>query len=457
MVDGERLLKTLVQLRAALESREVTASSLLDSCLANASESGGEGERVFVELLASEAQVRADLMDGLRRRGTPPSPWCGIPVAVKDLFDLEGCVTRAGSRVLEGAPPALVSAPAVARLERAGFVIVGRTNMTEFAYSGVGINPHYGTPLNPFDRATGRIPGGSSSGSAVAVTDGMAAGAIGSDTGGSCRIPAALTGITGYKPTASRVPLDGVYPLSPSLDSVGPLAKGVSCCAVLDDLLAGGTGWLPATVDLKTLELAVLDHYVDEGLDTGVATAYEHAIALLSEAGAKISPVHVAEFESIPELNANGGIAAAEAFAFHEQQITEHGDEYDPRVGGRIRAGAVLGTAELAEIRRSRSAMIDAFAQAMKGYDAMLSPTVPIVAPPIAAFATDEEYVRLNRLLLRNPSLFNFLDGCAISIPVQLPDRAPVGLMLAAPGGTDRQLLTAARTIEATLAARLSA
>lgn len=445
-------MDTLSGLADQLANGAATARSLVEGCLARAERAEGEGGRVFVELLADQARARAAEMDRLRERGEAPSPWAGIPISVKDLFDLAGQTTRAGSVCLRGAPPAAATAPAIGRLLAAGFVIVGRSNMTEFAYSGVGINPHYGTPLNPYDRDTGRIPGGSSSGAAVSVTDGMAAAGIGTDTGGSCRIPAALTGIVGYKPTARRIPLGGVYPLAVSLDSVGSLARSVHCCAVLDQIMAGGNGAPADPQDPGSLRLAALDHYATDGMDTVVTAAWEASLAALDSGGVRLERVHMAGIESLPELNARGGIAAAEAFALHRAQLQAHGEEYDPRVAGRIRAGAQVSAGELEHIRRVRAGMIDGFGHLLDGYDALVLPTVPIVAPPISAFATDEAYVRLNLLLLRNPSLINFLDGCAVSVPVHRAGEAPVGLMLAAPGGRDRQLLAVGRAVESILA-----
>jgi aspartyl-tRNA(Asn)/glutamyl-tRNA(Gln) amidotransferase subunit A len=367
---------------------------------------------------------------------------------VKDLFDVAGETTRAGSRVLAGAPPARRTAPAIERLLAAGFILVGRTNMTEFAYSGLGLNPHYGTPRNPFERQVGRIPGGSSSGAAVSVTDGMAAAAIGTDTGGSCRIPAALTGITGYKPTARRNPRDGVYPLSVSLDSVGSLGHSVSCCAIIDDIMAGGRGDTPQATPVSALRLAVLTNYVTDDLEPVVAGAYEDALQRLAQAGARLVDLSLPDIEVLPTLNAGGGIAAAEAWAHHEAHLATAADQYDPRVADRILAGAAIDAASLAEIRQERVRLIGSFAAAMEGFDAVLAPTVPIVAPPLARFESDAGYARLNLLVLRNPSLFNFLDGCAVTVPIHGAGAAPVGLMMAAPGGHDRRLLGVAEAVE---------
>src|SRR5579859_3117135 len=229
---------TLAALADDLEAGRTTSRKLVEECLARIADPAGEGPRTFIHVDRAAALEAADAMDRLRKANAAPSPFAGIPVSIKDLFDIKGQVTRAGSRALDDSAPADADAPAVARLKRAGFVVIGRTNMTEFAYSGIGINPHYDTPKCAWNRGVGHVPGGSSSGAAVSVVDRMAYGALGTDTGGSCRIPAAYNGIVGFKPTQRRVPLDGGVPLSFSLDSFGPLARTVACCAVLDAVLA---------------------------------------------------------------------------------------------------------------------------------------------------------------------------------------------------------------------------
>lgn len=440
-------METLLALRAALEAGRISSEALVQAALDRARDPSGEGARVFISV-SDGALHQARLMDAARLAGKLPSPWAGIPISVKDLFDVAGEVTRAGSSVLNQAAPATVTAPAIQRLMDAGLIMIGRTNMTEFAFSGVGINPHYGTPRNPWDRAAQRIPGGSSSGAAISVTDGMAAAAIGTDTGGSCRIPAALTGLTGWKPTAARIPRAGVYPLAASLDAVGVLAPGVSCCALLDDLMAGGAGRLPEAALPEALNLAVLAHYATDGMDPWVSAGYERALARLGDLGLRLTAIRLPGIEHLPELNARGGIAAAEAYAFHADQLNRFRADYDPRVGSRIEAGARVSQAELARIRAAREKMIHDFVQVMAPFDAVLTPTVPIVAPKLTDFEDDQEYVRLNLLLLRNPSLYNFLDACAISIPLHEPDSPPVGLMLAAPGGADTALFRAALAVE---------
>src|SRR5271166_5213520 len=278
----------------------------------------------------------ADATDTLRRARREPSRYAGIPVCLKDLFDIAGEATPAGSRVLADAPPATAHAPVVQRMLAAGFVPVGRTNMTEFAFSGLGINPHYGTPCSPWDRAARRVSGGSSSGTAVSVSDGMAIAGLGTDTGGSCRIPAAFCGIVGYKPTARRVPIAGVLPLAPSLDSVGPLAPSVACCAVIDAVLAGEAPALPMPATLAGLRLAVPNNFGLDGMDAHVSAAFDRALGMLSAAGARIARARFATFDAIPTVNAKGGFASAEAYAWHRALLADKGAQYDPRIRPRI-------------------------------------------------------------------------------------------------------------------------
>ena len=230
-------MKTLPDLSRDLALGKTTSEKLVRDCLEKIADPAGEGARAFIAVYADAALDAARVSDGARALGRVASPIAGIPISIKDLFDLQGEVTRAGSKILADAPPATADAPAIARLRAAGAVILGRTNMTEFAYGAHGMNAHYGTPLNPWDRGAGRIPGGSTSGGAVSVTDGMAAATIGSDTGGSVRIPAALCGITGFKPTQARVPLAGTFPLSFTRDSIG---SAIAARAIMADLRAGG-------------------------------------------------------------------------------------------------------------------------------------------------------------------------------------------------------------------------
>ena len=371
---------------------------------------------------------------------------------MKDLFDIEGQVTRAGSVVFADEAPAAADAPAIARLRAAGLIFVGRTNMTEFAYSGLGINPHYGTPLNPFDRATGRIPGGSSSGAAVSVADGMAAAGIGTDTGGSCRIPAAFCGLTGFKPTARRVPLEGVVPLSASLDSVGPLAQSVDCCARLDAVMAGEAVDTPAAARLDGLRLGTLQNYVMDDVDDAVASAYDRALKQLSTFGVALTDCRLRMLDELPALNARGGLVAAESYRYHQHWLESAGDKYDPRVRVRILKALEQDAGEYEALLAARERIIGEARAVTSQVDAIVFPTVPIVAPTLASLADDESYGRVNLLALRNPTVANFLDCCAITLPVSRLGDLPVGLTIMGRTLEDRKLLAIARAIETVIA-----
>ncbi len=445
-------METLRSLAARLSSGEVSSAQLVERALERATDPAGEGSRVFTRLLADQARAAAQAMDRLRAAGAAPSPYAGIPITVKDLFDVAGQVTTAGSRVLQDNPAAERDAVAVARLRAAGFVIIGRTNMTEFAYSGLGMNAHYGTPRNPYDRATGRIPGGSSSGAAVAVTDGMSAAGLGTDTGGSCRIPAALCGIVGFKPTAHRVAKEGVVPLSTTLDSVGPLARSVDCCALLDAVLTNGPLQTEHPLPLDGLRLGVPDCYVTEGMDGIVAAAYERALSHLSAAGARLLSLPLAMLKEIPQINAKGGLVGAEAYAWHRPYLERSAHLYDPWVLQRFEAGKSQSAADYIATRTARAQLIERVGRVTARVDALLMPTVPIVAPALAELAETETANRTNLFLLRNPSLANFLDRCALSIPCHRQGEAPVGLMLVGEHGDDRRLLAIGRAVETVIA-----
>lgn len=447
-------MPTLRQLAADLASGVTNARTLVEESLHRIGDAGGEGGRAFITVDADGSRAAADAADALRAAGVPVPPFAGVPVAIKDLADIAGQVTTAGSVVLADREPAAADAPVVARLRGAGFVPIGRTNMTEFAYSGLGLNPHYGTPSSPWDRETGRIPGGSSSGTAVAVADDMVAMGLGTDTGGSCRIPAAYCGIVGYKPTAARVPLEGIVPLSSSMDSAGPLARSVDCCAIGDAVMAGRP--LPADGVARPAErirLAVLTNYVLDDLDDEVADAYHRSLSALSVAGVDLVDVHFTELAELPTHYAKGGLAAAEAYAWHEELMAERGDGYDQRVRTRIEPGGALTAAEYLRILAGRERLKAAATCHLSGFDAFVLPTTPILPPAISSFDDDDpaHYGSRNLLSLRNTMVGNFLDACAISVPVDPVGEPPVGLMLMADNGEDAELFATARTVEALL------
>jgi aspartyl-tRNA(Asn)/glutamyl-tRNA(Gln) amidotransferase subunit A len=439
---------TLAMLAADLAAGRTTARKLVDDCLAKIADKAGEGARVFVHVDAERAIAAAEAMDKLRKANAAPSPFAGIPVSIKDLFDIKGQVSRAGSRALDDRPPATTDATVVMRLRRAGFMVIGRTNMTEFAYSGLGINPHYGTPKNRWNRDVGHVPGGSSSGAAVSVTDGMAHGALGTDTGGSCRIPAAYCGIVGYKPTARRIPLDGGVPLSVTLDSYGPIARSVGCCAAMDAVLADEPIAPLAPRPVRGMRLAVPTTVMLDDLSSAVARAFEHALDRLADAGAVIGRIAVPEFAEVAALNVGGGFSAAESWAWHRALIAEKAALYDPRVISRIRRGECLSAADYVDLLATRRAMIAGFERRVAPYDALIAPTVAITPPVIADLAGDAAYTKANMLSLRNCALINILDGCAISLPCHREGEAPVGLLLAAAGGADRRIFELAAGIE---------
>jgi aspartyl-tRNA(Asn)/glutamyl-tRNA(Gln) amidotransferase subunit A len=442
---------TLDRLAGELRDGKTSSRKLVEQALAKISDPAGEGARAFIKVDTEGALAAADYQDRLRRQNRQPSPFAGIPISVKDLFDLAGEVTTAGSKVLVDAAPALSDAPAIAALKSAGLVVLGRTNMTEFAYSGVGLNPHYGTPRSAFDRKTGRIPGGSSSGAAVAVADGMCALSIGTDTGGSCRIPAAYNGIAGYKPSRGRVSTRGAYPLSSRFDSVGPLGNSVACCAAADALMAGDwTGKIPAR-EASSLRIGVLKTAVLEGLDKDVAAAYERALSRISKAGARLVDLAFEELLEMPSLTVKGGILAAEAYAHHRDLIARKGADYDPRVRMRLEAAGGISAADYLSILKRRDLMIQRFGAVTKGLSAVVLPTVMIVPPAIAALEGDQDYLRFNSMSLRNTSVGNFLDCCAISIPVNEPGAAPVGLMLMGMWGQDQDLFSVGQAAETPL------
>ena len=439
---------TLASLAEDLSLDRTTSRKLLEACLARITDAGGEGSRAFILVDAETARAAADDMDLRRKAGKAPTRYGGIPISIKDLADIEGQVTKAGSRALADAPPAKADAPVVARLRQAGFIIIGRTNMTEFAYSGLGINPHYGTPRAPYDRAAGRVPGGSSAGAAVSVADGMAHGALGTDTGGSCRIPAAFCGITGYKPTARRVPIDGVVPLSFTLDSIGPLARTVACCAAMDAVMAAEAERTVTPASASALRLLVPETIVLDQLDGHVSERFEAALSRLAKAGARITRAPFPTFDRIAGLTAKGGFSASESHAWHRRLIDKKKDTYDPRVLARIVRGSEQSAADYIDLLELRRAAITDFGAAMASVDALVMPTTPIIPPRIAELESDAEYTRQNMLILRNTLIINILDGCSISLPMSEPGSAPCGLMLSCVGGADHRLFDVAAAVE---------
>ena len=442
---------TLAELAGDLENGRTSARKIVDSCLERIADASGEGQRTFIHVDAEAAIEAAEAMDRLREIKAAPSPYAGIPVSIKDLFDIRGQVTRAGSRALEDSAPAEADAAVVARLRGAGFVVIGRTNMTEFAYSGIGINPHYGTPKSVWRRDVGHVPGGSSSGAAVSVADRMAHGALGTDTGGSCRIPAAFNGIVGFKPTQRRVPLAGGVPLSSTLDSFGPLARTVACCAVLDAVLAGEPIVPLQPRPIRGMRLAVPTTVALDELEDDVARTFERALETLSRQGALIERIAVPEFLDVGVMNTKGGFAATESYAWHRYLIASHGDVYDPRVYVRIQRGEGISAADYIDLLEARKSLVARAAARLAPYDALVMPTTANTPPKIADLADDKAFTKANLLALRNCTLINMIDGCAISLPCHREGEVPVGLMLASSGGADHRIFELAVGMEAAI------
>jgi aspartyl-tRNA(Asn)/glutamyl-tRNA(Gln) amidotransferase subunit A len=441
---------TLAQLALALASGRTSSAALTQECLERIADPRGEGARVFTRTYPEQALAAAAASDALRACGITPSPLAGIPICVKDLFDLAGEPTTAGSPAFPDLPRAATDAAIVRQLRAAGAIILGRTNMTEAAYSTLGLNPHYGTPANPADAA--RIPGGSSCGAAAAVGYGMCAAAIGTDTAGSVRIPAALCGLTGLKPTQERVPLEGVFPLSHSFDSVGPIGVSVTCCVLLDAVMAGRA---PPTVmtppPLAGLRVAVPTRYLTEALDATVQRAFDRALLCLKAAGAEVAPREIAVFAAPAELEAAGKLLAAEAYSVHRPRLATHGERYDPRVRARLEAAAALSAVEVRQAREARRHAIATFTRDASAWDVLVAPTVAVVAPLFREVERDADYRRINAVLRRNTAVVNVLDACALSLPCQAVGELPVGLMVVAGHGQDERLHGAAAAIEAVL------
>lgn len=448
----------LTALAQRVGSGEQRAVDALDECLSRAQ--GPAARHVFVRRFDAQARVAAQAIDQCLHAGLPAPPLAGLAISVKDLLDVAGHPTTAASQVLSGQPPAREDAPAVARVRRAGGVLVGHTNMTEFAFSGIGLNPHHGTPANPvaalLDDAP-RIPGGSTSGGAVSVAIGAAHAALGSDTGGSLRIPAAFHGLVGYKSTARLVSTAGCIPLSQTLDTIGAITRSVRDAVRMHEILADRPVALQGR-PARRLRLAHVRTTLLDTLDEAVARTWSSTLSALSGAGAEIvevdMPALAPDHPDFACLTDRGGLSAAESWAWHRELLERDGARYDPRVAWRIRRGAALSASDYLDMLAARRRWMAAVQHGLQGFDAALSPTVAIIPPTIASLARDDDFFRTNALVLRNTAVVNLLDGCAISLPCNHPGDWPVGLSLWAAGGQDDVLLDAARAVESVLTTR---
>ncbi len=426
---------------------KASARDRLDAAFARIDDPQGEGVRACLTLYREQALAAADAADARARSGISLGPLDGAIVSIKDLFDVAGEVTRAGSKVLaEEGSSAAQDAPIVQRLRAAGAVILAKTNMSEFAFSGLGLNPHFGTPGNPADRA--RVPGGSSAGAAIAVADGMCEIAIGSDTGGSTRIPAGLCGITGFKPSHQRVPTEGAFPLSTSLDSIGPMANSVIDCANADAVMAGGAPLPLEAMPLGGLRLGVAQGLPLENLDDTVGRRFPEALDRLERAGVRLTYEKLPLLDDMMKALSRTSILMAEVYSVHRDRLARRGADVDQIVRARVEKGVGISAADYINAVRDRAALIRAMDARLADIDALVLPTTPVVAPRIDEVGTPKDFMARNAMVLRNTTIANYFDLTAISLPLPRDGGLPTGLMLFARNGHDRRLFRVAAAVE---------
>lgn len=450
---GPASAETVTLPGAVLEKKmaagDTSARAVVERNLTNIANPAGEGKRAFVKVFAEQARAAADAVDLQRKAGLPLGPLAGLTIGVKDLFDTKGDVTTDGTTAMAKNAPATADATAIARLRKAGAIIIGRNTMVEAAYSGMGTNSHFGTPKNPYDRATGRIPGGSTSGGAVAVADGMAWAAIGSDTGGSARIPAALCGLAGFKSSQYRIPLDGAVPLSTTLDSVGPIGRNVADLILLDAVMAGEAEATLVPVPLKGVRFLLPTNYMLDGATDEVRHCFARAVARLKSLGATIVEMELPLLNKAGTVNPKGTLAAVEGHNVHRKYLEASPEMYDPRVLKRILPGGAIKGIDYADTLKNVAQFGRDMTAALAGFDGLISPTVVDIAPPIALVEQNEdEYYRFNGRMLRNCSVANLIDGCGLSVPCHPTGQAPVGFMVTGVRGADRRVLAIGLSLE---------
>jgi len=447
-------MRSLREISASLQAFETTSVALIE----NASKLAKASDSVFISINEGLLDL-AEVIDRGRKQNQSTPALAGIPISLKDLFNVRNEITLAGSIVRKHyAQPEARDAEVVAPLREAGLLFFGRTNMSEFAFSGMGKNPHYGTPLSIWDRQTGRLPGGSSSGSAVSVAEGIVTATLGSDTAGSCRIPAAFNGIVGVKPSYGRMSLSGIYPLSPTTDAPGPLANDVDSCFILDQLMCGRAKPhkpLPRLQSrtVESLKLVIPESGVMGGLDEEVQATFEGALEALRAAGADIRYAALPVLDQCIEFFATRAIVLYEAWQHHREMLEQHGDEYDPFVQQRISTGLAISEQEQQVRYQDMKKLGLQFARqySQLDADAIIYPTVACVPPTIAETGNFDDARRVNLKCLRNTATANYFDGCSMSLPCHRPGQAPVGLMLSATNGSDEELYRVAAGIETIL------
>jgi len=444
-------MTSLRALSKALKTTEITSCELIDDALARARKS----DSVFIQLNEGLSSL-AKSIDRAREKREPVPELAGIPITLKDLFNVRNERTLAGSVVRKSlARPEAEDAEVIAPLRDAGLLFLGRTNMSEFAFSGIGVNPHYGTPLSIWDRQTGRLPGGSSSGSAVSVAEGIVVASLGSDTAGSCRVPAAFNGLVGVKPSYGRMSLKGIYPLSPTSDAPGPIATDVDSCYILDQLMSGKWSATDSLPDLsvrepRSLKIVVPEAGVLDDLDSEVRSAFDLALDCLREAGAQLRTEKMPVIDASIELFYSKAIVLYEAYQHHQAMLEQYGDAYDPFVSQRILAGKMISDDEQQDRYRAKAEVVEMFSQQFRQLDAdaLIYPTTPCVPPAISETDDSDNARRVNLRCLRNTVTVNYFDGCSISLPCHRNGEAPVGLMVSSINGDDDKLYSVVATIE---------
>lgn len=427
----------------------MSAVQRLEAALARIASPDLEGKKAFTAVFADSACREAEAADRREASGQSLGPLDGRIVSVKALYDVAGTVTTAGSAVLRGRPSAEADAPTVERLRAAGAVIIGKTQMTEYAFSALGTNPHDGAPGNPRDRQ--RVPGGSSSGAVVSVVDGMAEIAIGSDTGGSIRIPAALSGAVGFKPTRGRVPLDGTFSLSSSLDTLGPIASSVCDCALTDQVLSGESSGELKAAPADAYKLTVARGRLFDRCDPAVVTAFNEALSRLRKAGVRVADGSMEKaLDDVAAIDKIGTFPSIELGATLADLGVTSFEGIDPKTRVRIEAGANIKAVDYVRMVRLRDAAVRAFEASFDASQVFIVPTTPIRAPLLSAVESDAAFHEANGLVLRNPRVANMLDCPSLSLPLPI-DGLPAGLMLIGRRYSDRKLLEIATAIEAIL------